>query len=387
MSTSAVTPRLCSRGCDGALQREDDLRDREREQDQRDPVAGPPHDPDERRGHRPRDQQPELQPVRDRIDEVVARGEEENRADGRRAAGDRDRGACARAREDGPQRGSCRDGAWPCDGGGQARPSGGRCAASLNPWRPGRVHLPATVLRGGCRVAPVPIAVALADDSAPVRDGLRRVLERRPGIRVVASCEDLDSLLEAADRLRPDVVLTRPAHAADGDRRGDPGRRRGWAAPIPGSACSCSARRPSRSTPRRCSPPARAGAATCSRSARTTARAWRRRSTRSAPDGACSTRRSSPPSSTAPRRPAARRPRPARAGGARARRGGEWGAPSLAGADARLVAAVLQALGVVPGGGRRRARQERRARPLRVGRFIPTWGDARARAAPSASRA
>jgi DNA-binding NarL/FixJ family response regulator len=54
----------------------------------------------------------------------------------------------------------------------------------------------------------VAIKLALADDSPLVRDGLRQLLEGRPGIEVVAECEDLRSLLEATERERPDVVLT-----------------------------------------------------------------------------------------------------------------------------------------------------------------------------------
>lgn len=54
----------------------------------------------------------------------------------------------------------------------------------------------------------MPITVALADDSPLVRDALRQMLEGRSGIEIVASCEDLDSVLAAAVRLRPDVVLT-----------------------------------------------------------------------------------------------------------------------------------------------------------------------------------
>jgi len=53
----------------------------------------------------------------------------------------------------------------------------------------------------------VALRVAVADDSLLVREGLAQVLARN-GIEVVASCEDLPSLLAAVDAERPDVVLT-----------------------------------------------------------------------------------------------------------------------------------------------------------------------------------
>ena len=52
------------------------------------------------------------------------------------------------------------------------------------------------------------VAVALADDSLIVREGVARILAGRPGIRLVASCGDLPSLLAAVDTQRPDVVVT-----------------------------------------------------------------------------------------------------------------------------------------------------------------------------------
>jgi DNA-binding NarL/FixJ family response regulator len=54
----------------------------------------------------------------------------------------------------------------------------------------------------------VAIRVAVGDDSLIVREGLRQLLASSPGIEVVASCGDLESLLEAVDEHRPDVVLT-----------------------------------------------------------------------------------------------------------------------------------------------------------------------------------
>ena len=52
------------------------------------------------------------------------------------------------------------------------------------------------------------IRVVLAEDSYLAREGLRRLLETRPGLDVVADCGDLPSLLAAVDEYRPDVVLT-----------------------------------------------------------------------------------------------------------------------------------------------------------------------------------
>jgi DNA-binding NarL/FixJ family response regulator len=54
----------------------------------------------------------------------------------------------------------------------------------------------------------VAIRVVLAEDSYLVREGVLRLLATRDGIQVVAACDDLESLLEAVDRERPDVVLT-----------------------------------------------------------------------------------------------------------------------------------------------------------------------------------
>jgi DNA-binding NarL/FixJ family response regulator len=52
------------------------------------------------------------------------------------------------------------------------------------------------------------IRVVLADDHYLVREGVRRLLETEPEFEVVAVCSDLDSLLEAVDAEKPDVVLT-----------------------------------------------------------------------------------------------------------------------------------------------------------------------------------
>jgi DNA-binding NarL/FixJ family response regulator len=52
------------------------------------------------------------------------------------------------------------------------------------------------------------IRVVLADDNLLVREGVQRMLDRAPELEVVAVCGDRDSLLEAVERERPDVVVT-----------------------------------------------------------------------------------------------------------------------------------------------------------------------------------
>jgi DNA-binding NarL/FixJ family response regulator len=54
----------------------------------------------------------------------------------------------------------------------------------------------------------VAIRVVLAEDSYIVREGIEQLLSTAEGVEVVASCEDLDALIEAIDRKSPDVVLT-----------------------------------------------------------------------------------------------------------------------------------------------------------------------------------
>jgi DNA-binding NarL/FixJ family response regulator len=56
----------------------------------------------------------------------------------------------------------------------------------------------------------VAIRVILAEDNLLVREGVRRLLETRKDatIEVVASCGDLNSLIEAVDTQQPDVVVT-----------------------------------------------------------------------------------------------------------------------------------------------------------------------------------
>jgi DNA-binding NarL/FixJ family response regulator len=54
----------------------------------------------------------------------------------------------------------------------------------------------------------MPLAIALADDSLIVREGVAQILAGEPETQVVASCGDLPSLLAAVEAERPDVVVT-----------------------------------------------------------------------------------------------------------------------------------------------------------------------------------
>jgi DNA-binding NarL/FixJ family response regulator len=67
---------------------------------------------------------------------------------------------------------------------------------------------------------PGAVRVVLAEDDLLVREGLLRVLERQPGVRVVAAVGCLGDLLDAVERHRPDVVVTDicmpPGHRDEG---------------------------------------------------------------------------------------------------------------------------------------------------------------------------
>ena len=52
------------------------------------------------------------------------------------------------------------------------------------------------------------IRIVVAEDHFLVREGVRRLLDTQPELQVVAACGDLDGLLEAVERERPDVVVT-----------------------------------------------------------------------------------------------------------------------------------------------------------------------------------
>jgi DNA-binding NarL/FixJ family response regulator len=54
----------------------------------------------------------------------------------------------------------------------------------------------------------VALRLVLAEDHYLVREGLRRLLETEPDLEVVATCGDLEELLQAAAAERPDVVVT-----------------------------------------------------------------------------------------------------------------------------------------------------------------------------------
>ncbi|HEV7774323.1 MAG TPA: response regulator transcription factor [Conexibacter sp.] len=54
----------------------------------------------------------------------------------------------------------------------------------------------------------MPLRVVLADDSLLVREAIERILEREPGVELVASCGDGTALLAAVERERPAVVVT-----------------------------------------------------------------------------------------------------------------------------------------------------------------------------------
>ena len=54
----------------------------------------------------------------------------------------------------------------------------------------------------------MPIRVAIADDSVLVLEGIQQLLAAHPGIEVVASCDDMPSLLRAVEAVQPDVVVS-----------------------------------------------------------------------------------------------------------------------------------------------------------------------------------
>ena len=54
----------------------------------------------------------------------------------------------------------------------------------------------------------MPLRVVLAEDNLLVREGVQRLLDAQPGVSLVATCGDLEALLVAVERERPDVVIT-----------------------------------------------------------------------------------------------------------------------------------------------------------------------------------
>ena len=70
---------------------------------------------------------------------------------------------------------------------------------------------PDAALAGGAasgRDVGTPIRVVVGEDNLIAREGIVRILAEAPGIELAAACPDLDTLREAVNRLRPDVVLT-----------------------------------------------------------------------------------------------------------------------------------------------------------------------------------
>src|SRR5262245_45560323 len=64
------------------------------------------------------------------------------------------------------------------------------------------------------------IRLVLAEDNYLVREGVRRLLETRAGLEIVATCGDLETLLECVEAARPDVVLTDIRMPPDGTDEG-----------------------------------------------------------------------------------------------------------------------------------------------------------------------
>ena len=54
----------------------------------------------------------------------------------------------------------------------------------------------------------MPVRVALADDSVLIREGVAQLLAAEPEIELVASCNDVDELIDAVAHGNVDVVLT-----------------------------------------------------------------------------------------------------------------------------------------------------------------------------------
>jgi DNA-binding NarL/FixJ family response regulator len=73
------------------------------------------------------------------------------------------------------------------------------------------------------------IRVILAEDSFLAREGISRALEGIEDVELVASCADLEELLAAVERLRPDAVLSDvrmpPTHTDEGIRAANELRR------------------------------------------------------------------------------------------------------------------------------------------------------------------
>jgi DNA-binding NarL/FixJ family response regulator len=70
--------------------------------------------------------------------------------------------------------------------------------------------------------APRTVRVALGEDNLLVREGVAQLLAGQRDIELVAACGDFDSLLDAVEERRPDVVVTDirmpPTHSDEGIR-------------------------------------------------------------------------------------------------------------------------------------------------------------------------
>jgi DNA-binding NarL/FixJ family response regulator len=79
-----------------------------------------------------------------------------------------------------------------------------------------------STIAGADGAAALTVRVALAEDNLLVREGVAQLLAGQSDIEVVAACDDLDSLLEAVEERRPDVVVTDirmpPTHSDEGIR-------------------------------------------------------------------------------------------------------------------------------------------------------------------------
>ena len=73
---------------------------------------------------------------------------------------------------------------------------------------PGEARIRAMAVHFAVIVLAVPIRVVLGEDTLIVREGIEQLLAASPTVEIVASCGDFDSIMEAVDRERPDVVLT-----------------------------------------------------------------------------------------------------------------------------------------------------------------------------------
>jgi DNA-binding NarL/FixJ family response regulator len=64
------------------------------------------------------------------------------------------------------------------------------------------------------------LRVVIADDSYLVREAIAHVLSTEPGLELVATCEDGDTLMAAIEAERPHVVLTDARMPPSGDQEG-----------------------------------------------------------------------------------------------------------------------------------------------------------------------